>query len=145
MPGPAIQRQPQMVLDAVHSGKLSIETLDERVKAVLELLVKAGKFENPEAPPPEQAIDLPEHRSLIRKAGAEGIVLLKNTNDILPLKAEGLKSIALLGLSQRCLAHGGGSAAVNAHHKFTPWDAFKLALDGKVEMKYAEGQLYIVS
>jgi beta-glucosidase len=49
-----------------------------------------------------------------------------------------MKSIAMLGLAKEWLAHRGGSAAVNSHHKVTPWDAFKTALGEKVEMKYAE-------
>lgn len=142
MPGPAVVRKPELIEEAIAKGTLDTETLDKRVEAVLTLLVRAGKFQNPEIPA-ERAVDSPEHSALIRQAGAESIVLLKNSNNILPLKREKLTSIAMLGLSKRCLAHGGGSAAVNAHHRVTPWDAFEATLDGKVELKYAEGWLHI--
>lgn len=142
MPGPAFFRKPELIQEAITKGTLTIETLDKRAEAVLNLLRKTGKFQNPEIVE-EQAIDLPEHSDLIRKAGAESIVLLKNAKNILPLKKEDLKSVAMLGLSKECLAHGGGSAAVAAHHRISPWEAFETALEGRVEMKYAEGYLSI--
>ncbi|KAK9489075.1 glycosyl hydrolase family 3 N terminal domain-containing protein [Lipomyces doorenjongii] len=88
--------------------------------------------------PPESSIDRPEHRQLIRQAGADGMVLLKNSG-ILPLKENELKSIALLGFAKEYLGHGGGSAAVNSQRKITPFKAFPEALKGDVELRYAEG------
>ncbi len=140
MPGPANFRKVDLVKAAIAKGTLDIETIDRRVKAVLKLLARTGKFQKPSITA-EQAIDLPEHSAIIRKAGAESMVLLKNSNNILPLQIDRLDSIAMLGLAKHCLAHGGGSAAVNAHHRISPWEAFETTLGGKVEMKYAEGWL----
>lgn len=138
MPGPAMRRTFEKVSAAIKNGELSEETLNKRVMKNLELLVRCDKFANPNIAP-EQAIDLTEHRQLIRQAGAEGMVLLKNDNDTLPLKPQKLKSIAMLGLPKEFLGHGGGSAAVNAHHKITPYKAFEEALGDKVQLKYSEG------
>jgi beta-glucosidase len=138
MPGPALHRTFEKVSAAIKKGALTEETLNKRVKKVLELLVRTGKFENPTIDD-EKAVDLPAHRQLIRQAGAEGITLLKNENGALPIKKEKVKSVALIGLAKEFLGHGGGSAAVNAHHKITSYDALQEAMGSAVELKYAEG------
>ncbi|PYH84779.1 hypothetical protein BO82DRAFT_426593 [Aspergillus uvarum CBS 121591] len=138
MPGPPTQYTAQKVLDAIESGFVLEETLDRRVKALLQLLEKTGKFANPGIPE-EVAVDLPEHRQIIRQAGANGIVLLKNDNSILPIEKSGLQSVGLLGLAKHYLGHGGGSAHVNSHRKITPYDALEEALGSSVQLRYAEG------
>jgi beta-glucosidase len=138
MPGPAVRRTSNAVTAAAKSGKLREDDIDKCVAALLKLLKRAGKFEHPGIPP-ERAIDLPEHRALIRRAGGKGIVLLKNDNDILPLNKETLKSVAALGLAKECLAHGGGSAAVNSHYTTTPLDSLKKQLGESVDIRYSKG------
>src|SRR6266699_164632 len=82
--------------------------------------VKAGLFEHTEQVP-EQALDLPDHRALIREAGAEGIVLLKNERNLLPLQPEHFTSLAMIGPNAKVAQiMGGGSAQVNAHYAVTP-------------------------
>jgi len=123
---------------ALENGTLDIETLDQRVLEVLNLLMATGKFEDPE-PIEEQAIINPEHGRIIREAGAHGMVLLKNQDDILPLEMDQYPKIAALGLAKTCLAHGGGSASVNAHYKISPYEALELAIGDRVRLVYAEG------
>lgn len=138
MPGPAVKRKIDVVKAAIKSGQLKTQAVDKSVRELLTLLERTGKFENPETPE-ERAIDLPQHRALIRKAGAKGIVLLKNNGNILPLAKDKLKSIAALGLAKECLAHGGGSAAVNCHYRVTPWEALKSLLGENFDLRYAQG------
>ncbi|GJC87606.1 beta-glucosidase B [Colletotrichum liriopes] len=140
MPGPPRIRKPAAVLDAVRKGEVTEDVIDERVRAILEWTEKLNGFRDP-AITVEKAIDRPEHRALIRDAGARGIVLLKNDNNILPLtkdKVEG-KTIALIGYAKDGLAHGGGSASVNAHYRLSPWDALHSALGDRVTFTYAKG------
>lgn len=138
MPGPPTHYTATNVLGAIKSGSVHEETLDRRVEALLKLLEKTGKFANPGIPE-ERAVDRPEHRQIIRQAGAEGIVLLKNENNILPIKKSDFHSVALLGLAKQYLGHGGGSAHVNSHRKVTPYDALQEALGSSVQLRYAEG------
>jgi beta-glucosidase len=98
MPGPSTWMK--TALEQVRSGQLSEAVLDDKVRRLLHTLVRAGRFEHPELQP-EQAIDRPEHRLLARQAAAEAIVLLKNDAGTLPLKAEQLKSIAVIGMNAR--------------------------------------------
>ncbi|KAL5377713.1 hypothetical protein DPSP01_009637 [Paraphaeosphaeria sporulosa] len=138
MPGPAVHRTVDNIQKALDSGALSADTLDQRVLANLKLLEQCNVFNDPTIPP-EKAVDLPEHRALIRKVGAEGAVLLKNDNSILPLNKDTTRSIAMVGLAKDFLGHGGGSAAVNAHRKITAYEAFEDAVGEHVELRYAEG------
>jgi len=140
MPGPTRWRKPEAVVEAVKKGEVSEETIDQRVLRVLGFLKRLGCFEDGSIPD-EKAINKPEHQSLIREAGSKGIVLLKNEKEILPLSKDKVagKKIALLGYAKTGMAHGGGSAAVNAHYRITPWDALHEALGKDVEFSYAKG------
>ncbi|KAK1981481.1 glycoside hydrolase superfamily [Colletotrichum cereale] len=140
MPGPPRIRKPAAVLEAVRKGEVTEDVVDERVRAVLEWTERLNGFKDPTIAV-EKAVDRPEHRALIREAGARGIVLLKNDNDILPLTRDKVKgkTIALIGYAKDGLAHGGGSASVNAHYRLSPWDALHAALGDDVTFTYAKG------
>ncbi|KAH8660149.1 glycoside hydrolase superfamily [Xylariales sp. PMI_506] len=139
MPGPARVRKVPEVLAAIQAGETSEAALDKRVRTILKFVERLGAFEKSQQQP-ERAIDRPEHRALIRDSGARGMVLLKNADQILPLKDQVVgKKIALIGFAKDALVHGGGSAGVNAHYRITPWDALHSALGDKVQFEYAKG------
>ncbi|HWU16791.1 MAG TPA: glycoside hydrolase family 3 C-terminal domain-containing protein [Devosia sp.] len=134
MPGPARDRG-QKLVDAVKSGAVSMETLDKRVLAMLRLMERTGSLDD-HRPHQEQANDRPEHRALIRRAGAEAAVLLKN-NGALPLKPE--SRIAVIGPNaKRAQIMGGGSAQLNAHYRVSPWEGLVAQL-GEGQLSYAVG------
>jgi beta-glucosidase len=129
----------EKLLVAVERGEVAEATIDTSVRRLLQLLVKAGLFEHAEAAP-EQDIDLPEHRALIREAAAEGIVLLKNEQHVLPLQRERLNSIAVIGPNaQVAQIMGGGSAQVNAHYAITPFDGIVSKVGDHVHVSYEQG------
>ncbi|KAL5121876.1 hypothetical protein ACEQ8H_000091 [Pleosporales sp. CAS-2024a] len=140
MPGPARFRTVDAVLEAVKKGDVTEQTINERAKNVLKLIDKVGAFENPDIPP-EQSIVNPAHSKLIRDVAGQGITLLKNKGNILPLKREHVKGkkIGLFGLAKEALIHGGGSASLNAHYRITPEEGLKAAYGDDVEFKYAKG------
>jgi beta-glucosidase len=141
MPGPTRWRKVEDVLQAIKAGEVSEQTIDIRTLHVLQFLERQKCFDDPKIPE-EQAINKPEHQSLIREAGAKGIVLLKNDGGVLPLTKEKVqgKKIAIFGLAKECLSNGGGSASVNAHYKISPWDALSETWkDDNVELVFAEG------
>jgi beta-glucosidase len=134
MPGPPRDRG-QKLIDAVNAGTVSQETLDQRVLAMLRLMARVGSLDD-HRPHEERAEDRPEHRALIRRAGAEAAVLLKN-NGTLPLKGDG--RIAVIGPNAKTAQiMGGGSAQLNAHYRVSPWDGFVAAL-GEDRLSYAPG------
>lgn len=77
----------------VEEGKVSMDTIDTAVRRVLELKFKKNLFENPYCKMP--IVDRTEHLKCARKLASECMVLLKNENQVLPLKKD--KKIALLG------------------------------------------------
>lgn len=73
-------------------------------------IYKTGKHKTPDwVEEQEEAINRPEHREFLRKAAGDGIVLLKNNANILPLKLDKYKQIAFIGPNSReSVAAGGG-------------------------------------
>jgi beta-glucosidase len=137
MPGPAKYRG-QKLLEAVRAGEVPAEAIQDSARRVLRLLTRVGAFERP-APAGEQAIDRPEHRALIRRAGAEGTVLLKN-DGVLPLDPKRLKKLALIGPNaMTAQIMGGGSAQVNAHYRVSPYEGIQAQLGGSVVLGYEAG------
>lgn len=134
MPGPARDRG-QKLVEAVRSGAVSEATLRGRVINMLRLMERVGSLDDHRAFQ-EHADDRAEHRALIRRAGAEAAVLLKNSG-ILPLRGDG--TIAVIGPNAKMAQiMGGGSAQLNAHYRISPWEGLVAAL-GPDRLKYATG------
>jgi beta-glucosidase len=136
---PAPRWRGEKLLEAVERGEVAEATIDMSVRRLLLLLDKAGLFEHSQAIP-EQAIDLPERRALVREAAAEGIVLLKNAQQVLPLELQQLTSIAVIGPNaQVAQITGGGSAQVNAHYAVTPFEGIVAKVGEQVRVGYEQG------
>jgi beta-glucosidase len=128
MPGPTRDRGEKLVA-AVREGRVPADTVKAAARRMLLLLERVGAFADPTMAD-EKAIDRPEHRALIRKLGAEGMVLLKN-DGILPLDKSALDRIAVLGPNAaEPRVMGGGSAQINAHYKVSPLEGIRNALSG---------------
>jgi beta-glucosidase len=137
MPGPTRHRGDQLV-QAVHSGQVSADSVRESARRVLRLIARVGAFDDPSMVE-EQAIDRPEHRTLIRRAGAESIVLLKNES-ILPLDKNSLNVVAVIGPNARTAQiMGGGSAQLNAHYRVSPEQGIAGHVGPTVRVEHAAG------
>ncbi len=140
MPGPTRDRGAKL-LAAVEAGEVTAETVAERAQNVLRLMERVGSLAD-RRPHEEHAQDRPEHRELIRRAGAEGAVLLKNKGGVLPLNMAGTGKIAVIGPNAKTAQiMGGGSAQLNPHYRVTPWDGIAAALGGESRLTYATGAL----
>jgi len=134
MPGPPRDRG-QKLIEAVKAGAVSEATLDKRARAMLRLMERVGSLDD-HRPHEERAEDRPEHRALIRRAGAEAAVLLKNSG-ILPLRGDG--TIAVIGPNAKTAQiMGGGSAQLNAHYRVSPWEGLAAAV-GEARLRHAPG------
>jgi beta-glucosidase len=82
----------------VKNGKISMNEVDQAVSRVLRLKFQLGLFENPYADVENavKTVNSNEHKEIALQAAREGIVLLKNEKDLLPLK-KNLRSIAVIG------------------------------------------------
>ncbi|SPN99507.1 related to beta-glucosidase [Cephalotrichum gorgonifer] len=125
MPGPPRFRG-EALLHNVSTDKVREHILDERVRAVLNLVkscAASGVPENAE----EKTGDTPETAELLRRIGNEGIVLLKNEKGVLPLKKD--KKTVVIGPNAKVATyHGGGSASLAAYYAVTPFDGISSKL-----------------
>jgi beta-glucosidase len=101
---------------------------------------RLGAFDDGE-PGPELTRDEPDDRALVRRAGAEGMVLLRNESAVLPLSVGDLRRVAVIGPNAaRGQTEGGGSAHVRATHISSPLDALSTRLGQHgIEVAYAVG------
>ena len=101
--------QEEDIINHVKSGKLSMKIVDDRVTKLLELIVKTPRFRGYKF---SNKPDLKAHAELTRQTSTEGMVLLENKNQTLPLKD--VKKVALFGnTSYDFIAGGTGSGNVN--------------------------------
>lgn len=106
---PGYPQQTHDIIDAVKNGTLDIKDIDRNVRDMLEYIVKTPSFRHYKA---SNKPDLKAHAAITRQSSAEGMVLLKNDNNILPIKD--LKTVALFGVNSYDFLSGGlGSGAVN--------------------------------
>ena len=134
MPGPSRDRGDKLVA-AVKAGTVSAAVVRERAANMLRLMARVGSLQD-HRPHAEHADDRPEHRALIRRAGAAGAVLLKNAG-LLPLASEG--TLAVIGPNAKAAqVMGGGSAQLNPHYMVSPWQGLVSAL-GEERLTYARG------
>lgn len=88
----------------------------------------------------ERTRDSPEARAFCRKLASDGIVLLKNEKNVLPLTKGKVKRIAVIGpnAKERVIS-GGGSAALKATYVVTPWEAIFSGAPKGVVVEYTTG------
>jgi beta-glucosidase len=86
------------LIENVEEGRVPIALVDRAVRRVLALKFRLGLFENPyvDVDRAIRTVHSQPYRDLALRAGREGIVLLKNERNLLPLK-KNLKSIAVIG------------------------------------------------
>ena len=84
--------------DLVRRGAIPIAVVDEAVRRVLRIKIRAGLFERPYADPDRErdTIMKPEYRTAAREIAARSMVLLRNEDQTLPLSAD-VKRLAVIG------------------------------------------------
>lgn len=106
---PGMPQQKTDLIKAVNEGKVSMEDVDVCVKRILQFIVRTPRFKGYKY---SDAPDLKAHAQVTRNSAAEGMVLLKNDDNTLPIKDA--KKVALFGItSYNFIAGGTGSGNVN--------------------------------
>ena len=103
------------------AGELPVEELDEKVRRVLRLNFRTQLGGN------WGSMCSEEHFSDCRKIGSEGIVLLKNENDILPMKADARKIVVLGENAIRPMVAGGSSSSLKTKREISPLEGIRNA------------------
>ena len=86
------------LIENVNEGKVPVALVDRAVRRVLEQKFRLGLFENPyvDVERAVRTVHSAAHQDLALRTAREGIVLLKNDKEVLPLKKR-LKSVAVIG------------------------------------------------
>ena len=106
---PGAESQIKDIVDKVKSGDLAEADLDICVKRILQYLVKTPSFKGYKF---SNQPDLKAHAAVTRNSATEGMVLLKNEGNTLPMKD--VKRVAVFGItSYDFIAGGTGSGDVN--------------------------------
>lgn len=132
MPGPSFLRTTKSIGHMVASRELNIKHVDDRVRNILKFVKWCARSKLPERGPESTKNNTPETRALLNQIATESVVLLKNENDILPIKKG--ESVAVIGPNAKYAAYcGGGSASLFSYYTTTPYDAIteKLGLAPK--------------
>ncbi|MGI8962297.1 MAG: glycoside hydrolase family 3 C-terminal domain-containing protein [Bryobacteraceae bacterium] len=130
------------LIENVQEGRVPMELVDRAVRRVLELKFRLGLFEHPYADlnHAQQVMHSSEHQQLALQAAREGVVFLKNDNNVLPLKKD-LKSIAVIGPNADSSENlfGDYAPAVVLQHVETILDGIKSKVSSTTRVVYARG------
>ncbi len=136
MPGPARWMAAEHIREALASGAIDEEVINEKVSRLLRLFERTGARHRRD-PVPEVAAEPPAHRELARRVAVESIVLLKN-EATLPITSP--QRIAVIGELARATSHqGGGSSGVNPHRVVSILEGIEAAAPSGSTVEWAHG------
>ena len=128
------------LIAAVKSGEVSEAEIDLHVKRILRVLFQVKAMGGGERA--KGSIATEAHYQDAYKIASEAVVLLKNDNNVLPLKLDGVKSIAVIGNNAtKKNALAGFGAGVKTKREITPLEGLKNRLPSSIKINYAEGYL----
>jgi beta-glucosidase len=130
------------LLAAVEQGLISEEEIDRAVRRLFTARFRLGMFDPPEqvayAQIPYEVVDSPAHRELALRTARESIVLLKNEDNLLPLKKD-LASIAVIGPNADDLLVLLGNYNGTPRKAVTPLEGIRRKLGSTTRVYYAQG------
>jgi len=119
---------------AYKEGKFTEEALNDNIRRLLRVMFLVGLFDSENALP-KGSRNTPEHQALAREIAEEGIVLLKNERNILPLDMKKVKKIAVIGpTAMKKTSLGGGSSSNFPPYEIKPIVGIKEKCKEKVEI-----------
>jgi len=108
------------LLNAVNNNQVSINTINNAVKAVLRTKILSGLLDY-YLPGNGNDVNSAAHQQLCLQAGRESLVLLKNQDNILPIDKNTIKTIAVIGPSANiCQTDASGSSWVTPFYSISP-------------------------
>lgn len=123
-------------LKLIKSGEVGTNELDDKVRRILRLAFLTTMNKNK----PFGNIASEEHRAIAKEIGEEGIVLLKNQKNVLPINIAKTKKIAVIGENAiKMMTVGGGSSSLKVKYETLPLDGIKARFGKDAEVTYARG------
>jgi len=142
MPGPARWHEPGLVNHLIMAHKIDPRTIDRNAGTILRWAQKLAKLNSDivyAAPSDEKTRydDKEADAKIIRRVGAEGIVVLKNENSVLPVTE---KKVAIIGPNVKArVLTGGGSAQLRAAWSSSPWQGLEDNKPSGMDLEYSLG------
>ncbi|MDR2039070.1 MAG: glycoside hydrolase family 3 C-terminal domain-containing protein [Bacteroidales bacterium] len=123
-------------LELLKSGKVREEEVDKKVRNILRMVFRTNMDVNR----PFGSFGTEEHALAGRKIAEEGIVLLQNRNNTLPVDPGKTKRIAVIGENAiKVMTVGGGSSSLKAKYEVSPLEGIRRRAGSQVEVVYARG------
>ncbi len=119
----------------IAEGKVGTAELDDKVRRILRLIYRTEL--NPSRP--YGSLCSEEHFDAARRIAEAGMVLLKNEGGLLPLPADELHRVLVVGENAvKMMSVGGGSSSLKTKYEISPLEGLRRRLQG-VEVIYARG------
>lgn len=123
-------------LKLIREGKVGTKELDDKVRRILRLAYRTTMDRNR----PYGSLCSEAHFAVARSIGEEGIVLLQNRNDLLPIDLNRAKRIAVIGENAiKMMTVGGGSSSLKVKYELSPLDGIRKRVGDQAEVIYARG------
>lgn len=116
-------------------GKISESMLDDKVRRILCMGIANGFLERPQK---DASIPLDDPRSVAAalEAARQGIVLLRNQGNLLPINRTRPQRIVVLGPLSDIYASGGGSSHVRPFHSVSTLEGLRAVAGPDVEIEH---------
>ncbi len=127
------------LLPAIREGKVQEAIIDDKVRRILRVLFRFGFFDRPQE---DSSLPLysPDSRLVALKGAREGIVLLKNKGNVLPLDRAKIKSVLVIGPEAHpAVTGGGGSSRVRPFRAVSVLEGLTEVAGNRVKIYYAKG------
>lgn len=130
---------PYRVKKALKKGSITGKMIDAAVGRIIETQKKFGLF-NPDFVADKKIVACNEHARLALESARKSMVLLKNDGNVLPLKRDSIRTLAVIGrLAKRANLGSFGSVGVTPPWTVTPLDGIRKAAGETIRVVYARG------
>jgi beta-glucosidase len=131
-----------LLIENVQEGRVPVELIDRAARRILRQKFVLGLFDRTYVDPEQavQAVHTKAHQELALQAAREGIVLLKNQGNLLPLRKD-LRTIAVIGPNADHARNQLGDYLSHAipQHIVTPLEGIRQKLGPRAKVLYARG------